>query len=122
MKKLPRSLAVACVLCCLMGSGCQSTGAPAASSSPPAGPAGITYSGGDGSSCERVVVISGAKNERAGIAAEYSWVRAHFPGYRRTQQDLSQCGDKPADILHLEDGAGHKADVYFDISGFFGKM
>jgi hypothetical protein len=129
-----RSHAVVCLLACSIG--CQSTspaaapktGAPAASQgaggaapASPAGPPGITYAGGDGSSCEQAVVISGAKGERAGIAAEYSWIRVHFPGYHRTEQDLTQCGDKPADLLHLEDGAGRKASVFFDISGFFGK-
>lgn len=38
----------------------------------------ISYAGGDGSSLEQAVAISGARGEEDGIEAEYSWLRRHY--------------------------------------------
>jgi hypothetical protein len=81
----------------------------------------MTYGGGDGLSCETRVKVH-ADNEIAGVAAEYGWLQAKYPGYERGMQSLSQCGETPADILHIKTAQGKELDVYFDISEFYGHM
>jgi hypothetical protein len=87
----------------------------------PGTPRGITFGGGDGVDCARRVIIQGAQNEQAGVGAEYAWLRAKYPGYRRGLQALTKCDGKPADKLSIQTAAGQALDIYFDISGFFGK-
>lgn len=82
----------------------------------------VTFSGGDGSSCTQAIVINGASTERLGLAAEDRWIRVHFPAYHKVRQQLLECGDnRRVDLLSLEDQAGAKTAVYFDIADFFGK-
>jgi hypothetical protein len=90
---------------------------------PPAGAAAesMKYGGGDGTSCEQAVVIH-EKSEMAGIAAEYAWLKARYPGYRRGPQSLSKCGDRPADKIEIRTADGRELAVVFDISEFFGRM
>ena len=42
---------------------------------------GISFRGGDGSSCEARIRI-GAVNADTGVAAEQQWLRAKHPGFR----------------------------------------
>jgi hypothetical protein len=87
----------------------------------PGTPYGITFGGGDGLDCSRRVVIQGTEDEKAGVAAEYAWLRAKYPGYRLGQQTLMECDGKQTDKLTIQTEAGQALDVHFDISGFFGK-
>ena len=52
------------------------------------------------------------------VAAEYAWVRKHFPGWRRTVQTLVPEGDRCFDELMLESPSGATETIYFDISSF----
>ena len=75
----------------------------------------------DGSSFENAVFIE-QKTEKAGVDAEYEWLRNHYPGYKLIQQSLTNKNKKPYDLLEIETTAGLRKSVYFDISGFFGKF
>jgi hypothetical protein len=82
---------------------------------------GITFRGGDGSSCEARIRIKGAVNANTGVAAEYHWIRAKHPGYRLKNQSLIDCEDEPTDRLTLVNLVGDERTVYFEISDFFPK-
>ena len=47
-----------------------------------AAPQKVSYTGSDGSSFEKAVVIHGA-NELTGVDAEYDYLAQHYPGYHR---------------------------------------
>jgi hypothetical protein len=79
----------------------------------------VHFGGGDGSTAASAIVILGAVGEDAGIAAEHAWLKAHRPGARVLRQRLVMRGIRQYDILTL--GGAASGDVWFDISGFFGK-
>lgn len=74
----------------------------------------------DGSSYEKAVVIK-EKNESKGVAAEYAWLREHYPGYKSKGQSLNHKDKKAYDIITIVTRDGDEKQVYFDISGFFGR-
>jgi hypothetical protein len=82
---------------------------------------GISFRGGDGSSCQTRIIIRGAANVDAGMAAERQWIRAKFPGYRLKNQSLVDCEDDPTDSVTIVNVAGNERTLYFDISDFFSK-
>jgi hypothetical protein len=84
------------------------------------GGGGLRYAGGDGTSCEKAVVIWGADGELQGVRAEYAWLREYYPGYTLVSQALGMCGEHWADILSIRTASGATLDVYFDIEDFFG--
>ena len=75
----------------------------------------------DGHSFETAIVIN-ASNESTGVAAEYAWIRAHLPGSRPAGQAVLNHAGKMYDLIHVKLPNGSMRDVYFDITGFFGKM
>lgn len=106
----------------IMLAGCASAptgGANGASAGPAT--ASAPSPAGDGSSFATAIVIAAA-DEGAGVAAEYAWIKAHLPGGRPAGQGLLTHEGKPYDVIHVQLPDGSKRDVYFDISGFFGKM
>jgi hypothetical protein len=74
----------------------------------------------DGSSYAKAIIIR-ETSETTGVAAEYKWLREHYPGYKMRSQSLSQHDGKPYDILKIK-WKHKKMSVYFDISDFFGKF
>jgi hypothetical protein len=80
----------------------------------------LNYSGGDGSSMEKAVVIKGAKDEEAGVAAESAWMEQKFPGFVKGTQALMNSGGKSYDRIEITTREGKKT-IYFDITDFFGK-
>ena len=86
-----------------------------------AAPGKITYSGGDGSSFEKSVVIHGA-TEQTGVDAEYAYLAKHYPGYRRGKQTLGSHENRQFDILEFTKADGKKLTIFFDITEFFGKF
>ena len=80
----------------------------------------LSYSGGDGTSLEHAIVIKGAKNEEAGVAAERAWMEQRYPEFLKGQQALLSSGGKHYDEIKITTREGHKT-VYFDITDFFGK-
>ena len=83
-------------------------------------PPGVTFEGGDGLDCKRRVVIKGA-DFQSGIAAEYAWLAAHYPGFKRRGQTLDECDGKNADRLDITTADGKQLSIYFDITDFYGK-
>ena len=84
--------------------------------------AGIRYEGGDGSTEEKAVIIKGAKDSQAGIAAEYSYLRKTFPGYKLRQQSLRGKAGTRYDVIAITTKDGRNIDVFFAITDFFGKF
>jgi predicted RNA-binding protein associated with RNAse of E/G family len=74
-----------------------------------------------GSSYENAVFIE-EKTEQVGVNAEYQWLNKNYPGYKMKGQSLNFHNDKPYDILHIVTADGLEKDIYFDISGFYGKF
>lgn len=82
----------------------------------------VNYGGGDGASPQAAVVIQGARDESAGIRAEYEWIARNYPGARKKTQRLGNFRGRPQDIIVITTAAGEEKTLYFDIGGFFGKM
>lgn len=80
----------------------------------------ITYSGGDGSSFEKAVIILGA-DATSGVKAEYQYLQKKFPGYQPGSQSLVEHDKRMYDVLEISTPSGPKK-VYFDITDFFGKF
>jgi hypothetical protein len=78
-----------------------------------------TKTGEIGSSVKTAVVIE-AKNETEGVRAEYKWIRDHMPGWRTGSQHLLDEDGRVYDMIEVSRG-GESREVYFDISGWFGK-
>ena len=75
----------------------------------------------DGSGYEKAIIID-KTNESDGVAAEYKWLREHYPGYTMIRQSLQNKDNKPYDVLSIKTKDGENKDIYFDISNFFGKF
>jgi hypothetical protein len=86
---------------------------------------GITFEGGPGDTVERAVIIRGAANHVAGVAAEYQHLAEKF-GRRgvdwqlKTQTLLEQGGHR-YDEMHIVLADGTPRTVFFDLTEFFGK-
>ncbi|MET1161493.1 MAG: hypothetical protein ABWY48_03055 [Pseudoxanthomonas sp.] len=79
---------------------------------------GIRYSGGDGLTLKKAVVIAGARNVSDGIAAEEQWIRIHYPG--ATVESRGRVTGPPHyDVLTLKLASGSRVDLHFDITAFF---
>jgi hypothetical protein len=77
--------------------------------------------GGNGQSIAEAIVIN-ETNETEGVAAEYDWLKANYPGYSMIQQSLINQEGKPYDKMEIKTADGDKKTIYFDISHFFGKF
>lgn len=86
----------------------------------------VTIGKGDGSSVDNAVVIE-AKNENAGVAAEYEWIGKKY-GMRNadwvvTRQETLGAKGRHYDLLFVKIVAtGEVMKIYFDITGFFGRF
>lgn len=74
----------------------------------------------DGLSMERAIPIT-AESSADGIPKEYAYLRRHYPGWRRTKQALLRGGGRVYDRLTIVSPTNETRDIYFDITGFFGK-
>jgi hypothetical protein len=83
--------------------------------------ADITYEGGDGTTVETAVIITGAEGSPDGVQSEYVWIEKNHPGAEVLGQALVQNGDKFYDVITIRKG-GKDTEIYFDITGFFGKF
>jgi hypothetical protein len=83
---------------------------------------GIHFEGGDGSSCEKPIIIVGAKGEMDGVASEYEWIQQRYPEAERKSQALIDCNGAPADRMVIVTRDGREVSLVFDISDFFGKL
>jgi hypothetical protein len=98
-------LAVSLAGLTVLAAGCQT----AAWSSRP-----IVYSGGDGSSRERAVVISEVACREAGVLAENLWLEQRYPGCRGATRSAVNGADKQYDVVEFATAGGETRKVYFD--------
>ncbi len=86
----------------------------------------ITFKGVPGDTPETAVVISGAADSMAGIGAEYDWLARKFGrknvDWRLRRQSVMPQQGKVYDRLEIELKDGSQRIVFFDITGFFGKL
>ncbi len=81
----------------------------------------ISFAGGDGSSCEKAVVIRKAANQAQGVAAEKAWIAWKYPNAKMKGQAVSGAKNKTFDILEIETATGESRTICFDITDFFGQ-
>lgn len=83
------------------------------------------YSGGDGSSEDQAVLIQ-ARSSTEGVEAEYEYVKKLY-GIRgmdwelNIQEFYTSEAERKIDVLKLRLENGSFAELYFDITEFFGK-
>ena len=75
----------------------------------------------DGTSYAKAIIIE-EKSEMAGVAAEYTWLGQHYPGYKSEGQALESVGKISYDVLTIKTHGGEELKVYFDISNYLGKF
>src|SRR5690349_20003041 len=105
---------VVCFLTAICWLGCKPSSPPASATR------AVVFSAGDGSSIEKAVIVQ-ASNENDGVAAEYKWLKEHYPGYARGNQSLMNSGGRAYDRLEITTSNGQPLSVFFDITSFFGK-
>lgn len=78
-------------------------------------PVAFTYSGGDGSTLRKAVVIGGAGRLEDGAVAELAWMRQHLPG--ATVESRGRITGPPHyDVLTVKLATGVRMDLHFDIT------
>jgi hypothetical protein len=93
---------------------------PPKDQAPVEGPPGVTYSGGDGASCDAAVKIH-ARDTGRGIAAEKAWVSARYPNFKLRGQSLRSKSGLSFDVIEITTATGENKSICFDITEFFGK-
>lgn len=78
----------------------------------------IRYSGGDGLTLKKAVVIAGASSVSEGLAAEQEWIRIHYPD-AVVESKGRVVGPPHYDVITLKLASGSRVDLHFDITGFF---
>lgn len=81
----------------------------------------VRFAGGDGSSCDAAVVISGATHELEGVRAERWWIWTKNPDATIESQTVSSHGGKDVETFVLLLPGGARKSVCFDITSFFGR-
>jgi hypothetical protein len=113
------------LLAILSGVFCPVIGLPAAMAAPGEQTA-VRFEGGAGDSIEQAVIIRGAPDGVAGVAAEYRYLREKFGQQNRdwqlTRQEVLQNGGRVFDVMLLKLADGRQLTVYFDITEFFGRQ
>lgn len=71
--------------------------------------------------CDTPVVVH-ASRDRAGVAAEYAFLRRHYPGYRSERQAEGSHEGTPVDVIGIIMPNGTQYHVCFDISRFYGHL
>lgn len=94
------------------------TGNPAFALAQATASAAIRYSGGDGSTLKKAVVIGGASNVSEGLAAVQDWIVIHYPG--ATVVSTGRVTGPPHyEVVTVKLASGSRLDLHFDISAFF---
>lgn len=114
---LPNCLLVIALLCASAAQAQAQAPAPVSASAPSSA---IGYSGGDGSTIKKAIVITGARNASEGAAAELEWIRIHLPGATVESQGRVT-GPPHYDVITVKLATGARMDLHFDITAFFGK-
>lgn len=80
--------------------------------------ASVRYSGGDGLTLKKAIVIAGASSVSQGLAAEQEWIRIHYPD-AVVESRGRVVGPPHYDVITLKLASGSRVDLHFDIAGFF---
>jgi hypothetical protein len=78
----------------------------------------VRYSGGDGLTLKKAVVIAGASSVSEGLAAEQEWIRIHYPD-ATVESRGRVVGPPHYDVITLKLASGSRVDLHFDITAFF---
>ena len=78
----------------------------------------IRYSGGDGLTLKKAIVVTGAGSVREGMAAEQEWIRIHYPD-AVVESTGRVIGPPHYDVITLKLASGTRVDLHFDITAFF---
>jgi len=81
--------------------------------------ASLAFEGGDGTTCDKAIVIKGATNEFEGVASEYRYLTERHPGWTLKEQSLLHSGDRSFDLLKFVTADGKERRACFDISEFY---
>lgn len=81
----------------------------------------IQIRGGNGSSKEKAIIILGAENEWQGIDVEYKCIERKVGYFEIESQTFLDEGDRKYDFMKVEGVTGKKAELWFDITDFYGK-
>lgn len=107
------------LLSCLLALGVVTDAAAQAVASPaPAAAAG--YSGGDGSTIRKAIVVTGVQTEGEGVLAEQQWIRTNLPG-ASIESRGRVTGPPHYDVVTVKLATGERRDIHFDITAFHGK-
>ena len=83
-------------------------------------PSHIKFGGGDGSSQEKAIIITGAKDDYESTHSEYVYVADHFPKSQRPNKQWLLHGDKRYfDKLEFVAADGSTHFIFFDITESF---
>ena len=74
----------------------------------------ISGSERDGLTIETAIIANSIKHE-------YEWIRNNYADSQLQAQMLTKHGRKHFDVLTIVMPTGEKKNIYFDISGFYGK-
>lgn len=110
------SFCLTTLLACTTLSGCQSgpsTGNPA-----PATRANFKYGQGDGQTMATAVEIR-TRSETDGGVLIRNWIRANYPGYTITEQELMEQRDRAYNMITIIGPSNTSRRVYFDISSYY---
>jgi len=109
------------MLCAILSGTASAQPAPGQAANPK-----ITFKGGPGDTPETAVVILGASDSIAGIAAEYSYLEKKFGrqnlAWQLRRQSILNHKGKVYDRMDLDMQDGSQKTLFFDISEFFGKL
>ena len=81
----------------------------------------IGFSGGDGSTCGKPVVITGANHETEGIRAQRWWIFTKNVGSKVVEQTMSSIDGRDLETFEIITAEGKPKKVCFDITSFYGK-
>jgi hypothetical protein len=84
-------------------------------------PGSYRYSAGPGDRLETAIVIDGVKDDPDGVSAEYLYIYRHLPGWKACGQALLNPGTRVYDQIDLENDAGKRRPIFFDITNWIGK-
>jgi hypothetical protein len=82
----------------------------------------IIYAGADGSTQDKAILMQGATSDSEATAAEYVYLRKHYPGCKMNWQTLVDGAKRTFDQLDFTDTDGHKHPIFFDITATNGKF
>ena len=81
---------------------------------------GVSFSGGDGSSIEKAVIIT-APNKFTGVRAEFDWIQKNRRGWQFERQSVLKGRGKVLDKMVFRTPQGEPVTLFFDITDFNGK-